>query len=324
MERLLLLAVAIFWAMLHPLAAAQKVPADAAAATPQQPRVAPLMLHDTDDTEKYVSEFPFSEYERYRVPKLPWQCPLRGFFHCLSIWWETPYVGRFLIEAPPIDPIKEYIATGLIWEPHVIQSLADHVVPGTVALDVGAYIGTHAMLMARLIGPHGRVYAFEPQRKVYRELRHNIALNELGNIVPLRYAIGAESGIVEMNPLRDGYYEGGVQIGAGGEQAELRTLDSFGFENVSVIKIDVEGYENEVLAGAANLIRASKPVILIEILGGKSYPGVPNWWNYNVPASPQDLERIHATWRLIEVFGYKVRPVSSHDYIALPVERPKA
>ena len=137
------------------------------------------------------------------------------------------------------------------------------------------------MLMARLISARGRVYAFEPQRKVYRELPHNIALNDLNNIVPLRYAIGSEVGVVEMNPPRDGYHEGGVQIGAGGEQAELRTLDSFGFENVSLIKIDVEGHENQVLAGAANLIRASKPAILIEILGGKSYPGAPNWWYHN-------------------------------------------
>ena len=79
-----------------------------------------------------------------------------------------------------------------------------------------------------------------------------------------------------------------------------------------------------MLAGAANLIRASKPAILIEILGGKSYPGAPNWWYHNPPASPQDLERIQATWRVIEAFGYEVRPVSSHDYIALPVERPDA
>ena len=321
--RLFLLTVAFFCVMLHPLLVAAQEAVDAAAAEmTRQPRVEPLLLHDAEATEMYVSEFPFSEYEPYRVPKLPWQCPLRGFFHCLSIWWETPYIGRFYIEAPPIDPIKEYIVTGLIWEPHVIQGIAEHVVPGTVALDVGAYIGTHAMLMARLVGPRGRVYAFEPQHKVYRELRHNIALNELTNIIPLRYAIGAESGTVEMNTRRSGYLEGDVQIGGGGDRAELRTLDSFGFENVSLIKIDVEWHENQVLAGAAELIRASKPIILVEILGGKSYPGVPNWWYHNPPASPRDLEKIHATWRIIEAFGYEVFPVSSHDYIALPTADP--
>lgn len=54
--------------------------------------------------------------------------------------------------------------------------------------------------MGRLAGPQGRVYAFEPQRKAYRELRRNIELNELANVSALRYAVGADIRIVEMNP----------------------------------------------------------------------------------------------------------------------------
>ena len=111
--------------------------------------------------------------------------------------------------------------------------------------------------------------------------------------------------------------EGGVAVGAGGDRAELRPLDSFGFQNVSLLKIDVEGFEDEVLAGAERLIRDNRPVILIEILGGKSYPGAPTR-GLHPPATPQDLERIHATWRRIEAFGYRVRPVLDYDYIALP------
>ena len=60
-----------------------------------------------------------------------------------------------------------------------------------------------------------------------------------------------------------------------------------------------------------------RPVILIEILGGKAYPGAPTR-GFHPPAMPQDLERIHATWRRIEAFGYRVRPVLDYDYIALP------
>ena len=59
-------------------------------------------------------------------------------------------------------------------------------------------------------------------------------------------------------------------MGSGGDRAELRPLDRFGFQNVSLLKIDAEGFEDEVLAGAERLIRESRPVILIEILGGKS------------------------------------------------------
>ena len=226
------------------------------------------------------------------------------------------------------------MAKGLVWEPHVVRNLQAHVVPGSVALDVGAYIGTHALLMGRLAGPEGRVYAFEPQRKAYRELRRNIELNGLANVTALRFAVGAETRIVEMNPPREigvvevgsgrvgrGLGEGGVAIGVGGDLAELRPLDSFGFRNVSVLKIDVEGFEDEALTGAEGLIRQNRPVILLEILGGKPYPGAPTR-GLHPPATPQDLERIHATWRKIEAFGYSVRPVLDYDYIALP--RPDA
>ena len=306
------------------------------------PCLAPLLLRDVDETEKYVADFPFADYEWHVVPRPPWQCPLRGWAHCLSIWWRTPYIGHFWIEnRPPFrDLIKGTLADGLVWEPHVVRNIQEYVVPGSVALDVGAYIGTHALLMGRLAGPEGHVYAFEPQRKAYRELRRNIELNGLSNVTALRYAVGAQTRIVEMNwpeevsligLAADGERENmgripgesGLSVGAGGDRAELRPLDSFGFENVSLLKIDVEGFEDEVLAGAERLIRESKPVILIEILGGKSYPGAPTR-GFHPPATPQDLQRIHATWRRIEAFGYSVRPVLDYDYIALPPPRPDA
>lgn len=316
-------------------AAAERIPA-----CDSPPCLAPLLLRDVDEMERYVEDFPFADYQRHVVPRPPWSCPFRGWAHCLSIWWETPYIGHFWIEPPPRDPIKGVLADGLIWEPHVVRHLQRHVAPGMVALDVGTYIGTHALLMGRLAGPNGRVYAFEPQRKVYRELRRNIELNDLANVVALRYAIGAETRIVEMAPPKEvdlvvkaeegrlvkvgkAPGEGNASVGAGGENVELRTLDSFGFDNVSLIKIDVEGYENEVLAGATQLIRASRPVILIEILGGKRYPGAPTR-GYLQPATAQELDRIHAAWRMIEAFGYKVLPVLDHDYIALPLAHPDA
>ena len=79
--------------------------------------------------------------------------PAQELVHCLSIWWRTPRIGRFYIEPPPRDPIKGTLANGLVWEPHVVRNLQAHVAPGSVALDVGAYIGTHALLMGRLAGP---------------------------------------------------------------------------------------------------------------------------------------------------------------------------
>ena len=251
------------------------------------PCLVPLLLQDAEETERFVEGFPSADYERHMVPRPPWACPLRGLAQCISIWWRTPFIGRFHIEPPPRDPIKGNLANGLVWEPHVVRSLQEHVVPGSVALDIGAYIGTHAMLMGRLAGPESRVYAFEPQRKLHRELRRNIDLNGLANVTALKYVIGAALG------------EGGVAVGTGGERVEMRTLDSFGFQNVSLVKIDVEGFENEVLAGAERLLRENRPVILIEILGGATYPGV-STRGFAPPAGPEELAVIHATWRTLD------------------------
>ncbi len=247
--------------------------------------VAPELLDDVEETRRHLNAFPIQAYEQYEVSG----------------------VGCFFIDDPS-DMIKQVIVAGYAWERHQVEIFEEHVEPGSVAVEVGAHIGSHTVAIARLVGPWGRVYAFEPQRKIHRELYHNLALNGLSNVVPLRYAIGAgETRIVEMNPATQGN-EGGTGVGAGGDRTELRSLDSFGFERVSLLKIDVEHYENEVLAGAVETIRRNRPVILIEIMGGEDY----------ATASPAVLERIHGTWERLETLGYTVEPLEGHDYIALP------
>jgi FkbM family methyltransferase len=249
--------------------------------------VAPRVLDDLEETRRYLNAFPLDDYQRYDVPE----------------------VGSFFID-DPADMIKQVIVAGDKWERHSFDLLAEHIVPGSVVIEVGAHIGTHTVRMGQLAGPWGRVYAFEPQRKIYRELHHNLALNGVTNVVALRMAVGSgETRIVEMNPATPGN-EGGTGVGAGGDAAELRSLDSFGFERVSLLKIDVETYENEVLDGALDTIRRNRPVMLIEIMGGHDPE----------TASPDVLERIAVTREKIEALGYSVTQVFKHDYIAVPVD----
>ena len=245
----------------------------------------PTVLADTEDLRGYINAFPITSYERYEVPG----------------------AGHFFIDDTE-DVIKRVIVAGRQWEAHILHLCERHIEPDTVVVEVGAHIGSHTVPISRLVGPWGRVYAFEPQRKMYRELHHNLALNGVTNVVPLRYAIGSgEARIIEMNPSRPGN-EGGTSVGSGGDRAELRSLDSFGFERVSVLKIDVEGYENEVLAGASETIRRNRPVILIEIQGGHHYETAP----------PEILDQIHVTWKKIEAFDYTVTHVVWNAYIGLP------
>lgn len=139
-------------------------------------------------------------------------------------------------------------------------------------------------------------------------LHHNLALNGVSNVVPLRFAIGSgEARIVTMNPPTPGN-EGGTGVGIGADPVGLRSLDSLGFEGVSVLKIDVEGFEDDVLADSAETISRSRPAIVIEIMGGHS----------NETASPGVLARIHRTQERVEAPGYSVEHGAGDDYIALP------
>lgn len=118
--------------------------------------------------------------------------------------------------------------------------------------------------MARLVGPKGRVHAFEPQTKVYQELLANLNLNHIKNVVAHFAALGNTHGIIAMN-IPSLQNEGGTQIGSGGNRVELRTLDSLELKNVSLIKVDVEGFELPVLQGAKKTMQTSKPALLLEI-----------------------------------------------------------
>jgi FkbM family methyltransferase len=215
-------------------------------------------------------------------------------------------VGRFYVDDEK-DYIKQFIVKNKVWEPWLLVQFAQHVKPGSTVIDAGAHVGVHTVTLAKLVGRRGRVYAFEPQRKLYRELVFNLRLNGIDNTVPLRYALGHTTGLTEMDPTVTGN-EGGTHVGRGGDRVELRTLDSFAFRNVSLIKIDVEHHEDFLLEGAQLTIARSRPVIVAEILGGHDHdnPG------------PEAKAKIDATKARLESYGYKVRRIYGADYLALP------
>jgi FkbM family methyltransferase len=246
--------------------------------------LAPRLLKDDDELRTYIDAFPLHEYKVHEVPGQ----------------------GKFYLDAET-DTIKDFLRRGIRWERHIDALVTKHLRTGTVGIDAGAHIGTHTLTMARAAGANGRVYAFEPQRKIFRELVHNLRLNGVTNVTALRYALGAGAEIIEMSAAAQGN-EGGTGVGQGGDRAELRTLDSFGFKNVSFIKIDVEGFEDFVLDGARATIAANKPVLVVEIIGGQDYE----------TATPEIRARIDRTKEKLASLGYVVTKVSKHDYLALP------
>jgi FkbM family methyltransferase len=143
---------------------------------------------------------------------------------------------------------------------------------GDVALDIGANIGTHTLALARLTGPQGFVYAFEPQRLVFQTLCANMALNSLTNVHCVNAAVGEEPGTLRLSDPDPGQPNnfGGAQVDtlAGTPQGMPVTriaLDDFlDVDRLKLVKIDVEGMESQVLRGARRTLERFKPLLYVE------------------------------------------------------------
>lgn len=140
--------------------------------------------------------------------------------------------------------------------------------PGDTVLDIGANIGAHTLFFAKTVGPTGAVLAFEPQRVVFQTLCANMALNSLTNVNCYPVAIGDQNGPIIVPDLdyEQEYNYGGVDLSGDlhGEKVPLLTIDDFGLPGCSLIKIDVEGMEENALRGARNTIQRCRPVLYVE------------------------------------------------------------
>ncbi len=140
--------------------------------------------------------------------------------------------------------------------------------PGWTVLELGANIGAHTVCIAKLVGPQGRVMAFEPQRIVFQTLCANIALNDLQNVDCLHQAVGKKSGTVIM-PRMDYNKEfnfAGISVGmtSEGEVVSLTSVDELELKACHFIKMDIEGMEEEAIHGACETIRRFRPFLYLE------------------------------------------------------------
>lgn len=143
------------------------------------------------------------------------------------------------------------------------------VTPGAVAYDVGAHVGFYTLLLSKLVGPSGSVYAFEPFPRNLSFLQHHVAKNGLQNVRVIEAAVSDSSGAVqfEAGPTSSmGHISGKGDLTVRSEQlddvVEQRRIAAPDF-----IKIDVEGAEVAVLRGASKLLNDARPVVLLATHG---------------------------------------------------------
>jgi FkbM family methyltransferase len=155
-----------------------------------------------------------------------------------------------------------------------MQSLASRARPHSTAFDVGANVGIHTIALANAVGPAGSVIAFEPADENVERLRQNLELNDVRNteIVPMAAAANDEG--VLLNLSDDSAFHSTTDVSAGHVVNETTRVAStslddawirVGRPSVSVVKIDVEGAELDVLRGAAQVLSTCRPATLIEI-----------------------------------------------------------
>ncbi|CDF83005.1 hypothetical protein PKB_1647 [Pseudomonas knackmussii B13] len=170
-------------------------------------------------------------------------------------------------------------------------------------LDVGSNIGNHALFFA-CIGEAAEIHCFEPAEHIAEQLEVNFRINE---IEPSRYGIhrlgiGASSGRASLDRIDTSNLGATSLKNDEHGQIEVETLDRlFPDADIDLLKIDVEGMELEVLAGAQALIQRARPLLLIEIANANKSPFLA-WVAHNG-------YRVHRVFELVNASNYLLLPL---------------
>lgn len=153
------------------------------------------------------------------------------------------------------------------WEPDVVAAINRHLVPGGVAVDIGAHTGFMTLQMARAVGPSGRVFAFEPTTWAFERLERNLALNFFAHVTPIRAALGDRAELID-TVVPTSYPLVGPRPTTR-ETITIETLDAYwsthGGDRLDLIKCDTDGWEAHVFRGGEQTLRRFRPVLLFEI-----------------------------------------------------------
>ena len=132
--------------------------------------------------------------------------------------------------------------------------------PGMNVIEAGANIGVYTLQLSRLVGPEGRVFAFEPDPHLFACLRENLGRARVTNVEPHHCALGSAAG--KLSLAWDGLNSGDTHLSReappGAAQVEVARLDTvLAGKRVDFFKLDVQGWELEVLRGMTGLFAAN-------------------------------------------------------------------
>jgi FkbM family methyltransferase len=163
---------------------------------------------------------------------------------------------------------EQYYYLGF-YEPGTLQVMRLCLRSGDVFIDAGSSVGQMSLYASMLVGPSGKVLAFEPHRERYSDLLNGIAVNQRSNIDSFNIGLGEAPRRVKL--YVDKVSPSMVRTG-NADPFQLvqvdsldNVLDQSDFHSVRMVKIDVEGFDVEVLRGSKSLLSSSDaPILIVE------------------------------------------------------------
>lgn len=145
--------------------------------------------------------------------------------------------------------------------------------PGMTAVDIGANLGVYSLALSRLVGPQGRVYAYEPTGETRARLERSRDANSAENLEILGSAVADAAregrmvigGSSELNYLSEAADGAGEAVRVTSLDIEARRLD---WGAVDFVKIDAEGAEKSILRGGQEFFEVGSPIVMLEVKAG--------------------------------------------------------
>lgn len=224
-------------------------------------------------------------------------------------------LGRYKMFVDTQDiGISSHLMLDGFWEMWVTEAMLRAVRRGSTVIDVGANLGYYSLLLADLTGAEGRVLSFEPNPALAGRTQRSVEMNGYASFATVHNcALGSEDGYVTMEVTTHQPGGGRVRTYEGesiSNAVPLRRLDSFPDAlDAEFIKIDVEGFEQQVWRGMTGILAGGQPLTIFMEFTVSRYPDPRGF-----------LQEIIAEGFSLEIIDYTagVRPISIDEIFAQP------
>ena len=204
--------------------------------------------------------------------------------------------------------------------------------PGMTFMDIGAHHGIYTMVAAKRLAGDGAVVSFEPSEREGRRLRLHLHMNRMNWVRAEALAIGAVTSRQEFFQVVDGdSSRGGLKPPASSDRVQATSVESIRLDDyvsraalkrLDIVKLDVEGAELDVLAGAPNVLEKFRPLFICEVLDVATHA-----WKYEAREIVLKFQSYGFNWFEFRPDGsiaphqIRERYPDVRNYLAVPSER---